>query len=63
MTNTLDPAASSPADELVISTLPALGWARVLLFAKQHGVVSALVLMMAYQIGLMASAQAYMCGI
>ncbi len=59
----LDPAASSPADELVISTLPALSWARVLLFAKQHGVVSALVVLMAYQIGLMSSAQQYVCGV
>lgn len=58
-----DPAASSPTDDLVISTLPALSWARVLLIAKQHGVVAALVLMMAYQIGVMASAQAYMCGV
>jgi len=58
-----DPAASSPADDLVISTLPALGWARVLLFAKQHGVLSALVLMMAYQIGVIASAQSYVCGV
>ncbi len=58
-----DPAASSPADDLVISTLPALSWARVLLLAKQHGVVAALCLLMIYQIGLMSSAQAYMCGV
>ena len=58
-----DPVASSPTDDLVMSTLPALSWARVLLIAKQHGVVAALVLMMAYQIGVMASAQAYMCGV
>ncbi len=61
--NPTDPAASSATDELVISTLPVLNWARVLLFAKQHGVVSALVLIMAYQIGLMASAQQYVCGV
>lgn len=59
----MDPAATSPADDLVISTLPALGWARVLLFAKQHGVLSALCLLMAYQVGVMASAQAYVCGV
>lgn len=61
--NIPDPAASSTSDEIVISTLPALGWARVLLFAKQHGVLAALCLMMAYQIGVMASAQAYVCGV
>lgn len=59
-----DPAGSIPATDFdVISALPALGWARVLLFAKQHGVVAALVLMMAYQIGMIASAQSYMCGV
>lgn len=60
-----DPAStSSVADsEIVTSSLPALGWARVLLVLKEHGVVGALCLMMAYQIGLMASAQNYMCGI
>ena len=63
MTLKTDPVASSPADELVISTLPALSWARVLLLAKQHGVVAGLCLIMAYQIGIMASAQAYMCGV
>ena len=36
----MDPNAStSPTDELVASTVPALTWARVLLVAKQHGVV------------------------
>jgi len=58
-----DPAASSATDVIVTSTLPALSWARVLLFAKQHGVLSALCLLMAYQVGVMASAQAYMCGV
>ena len=59
----LDPAASSATDDFVTSALPALSWARVLLFAKQHGVVAALCLLMAYQIGLMASAQQYVCGV
>jgi len=59
----MDPAATSPTDELVISTLPALGWARVLLFGKQHGVLAALCMMMAYQIGVLASAQQYVCGV
>ena len=60
----MDPNGStSPTDEIVASTIPALTWARVLLFAKQHGVVAALCLLMAYQIGLMASAQQYMCGV
>ncbi len=60
----MDPNAStSTTDELVASTVPALTWARVLLFAKQHGVVAALCLLMAYQIGLMASAQQYVCGV
>ncbi len=61
----MDPVVpTSPADsEMVISVLPALGWARVLLFAKQHGVLAALCLMMAYQIGVIASAQNYMCGV
>jgi hypothetical protein len=60
----LDPKGStSPTDELVASTIPALTWARVLLLAKQHGVVAALCLLMAYQIGIMASAQQYVCGV
>ncbi len=63
MTQIMDPAASSPTDELVISTLPALSWARVLLFAKQHGVVACLCLLMAYQIGIISSAQQYVCGV
>jgi hypothetical protein len=60
----MDPVdTSSPTDELVASALPALSWARVLLVAKQHGVVAALCLVMVYQIGLLASAQNYMCGV
>ena len=54
---------SSATDDVVASTLPALGWARVLLLAKQHGVVAALCLMMAYQIGVIAQAQSVMCGV
>ena len=56
-------STSSPTDELVTSSLSALSWARVLLFAKQHGVVAALCLLMAYQVGIIASAQSYMCGV
>ena len=60
----MDPnGPTSPSDELVVSTVPALAWARVLLFAKQHGVVAALCLLMAYQIGVIAQAQEYMCGV
>lgn len=54
---------TSASDELVTSVLPALSWARVLLLAKQHGVVAALCLLMAYQIGLMSQAQSYVCGV
>ncbi len=60
----MDPAGpTSATDDLVTSALPALTWARVLLLAKQHGVVAALCLLMAYQVGLMASAQQYVCGV
>lgn len=55
--------ATSTTDELVASTLPALTWARVLLVAKQHGIVGALCVLMVYQMGLLASAQNYMCGV
>ena len=55
--------ASSTTDEIVASTLPALSWARVLLVAKQHGIVGALCVLMIYQMGLLASAQNYMCGV
>ena len=55
--------SSTIDSEMVASSLPALGWARVLLFAKQHGVVAALCLMMAYQIGVVAQAQSMMCGV
>ena len=61
----LDSAEStSPADVLVETTaLPALQWARVLFIVKQHGVVAALCMVMAYQIGVLASAQSYVCGV
>ncbi len=60
----MDPnAPTSTTDELVASTVPALTWARVLLLAKQHGVVAALCVLMVYQVGLMAKAQSYMCGV
>ena len=56
-------ADSSASDVLVTSGLPALSWARLLLLAKQHGVVAALCLLMAYQIGVIAQAQTYVCGV
>ncbi len=56
-------APTSTTDEIVASTVPALTWARVLLVAKQHGVVGALCVLMIYQLGLLASAQSYMCGV
>ncbi len=60
----MDPAdTSSTTDEIVASSLPALSWARVLFVAKQHGVVGALCVLMIYQMGLLASAQSYMCGV
>ncbi len=60
----MDPADTSfTTDEIVASSLPALSWARVLLVAKQHGVVGALCVLMIYQMGLLASAQSYMCGV
>jgi len=64
------PISPDPADtssitdpEMVASALPALGWARVLLVVKEHGILAALCLMMAYQIGAISQAQAYMCGV
>ncbi len=60
----MDPnATTSPTDEIVASTLPALTWARVLLVAKQHGIVGALCILMLYQLEIFASAQSYMCGV
>ncbi len=60
----MDPKApTSTTDDLVASTVPALTWARVLLVLKQHGVLGALVVLMVYQMGLLGSAQSYMCGI
>jgi len=56
-------AATSPTDDLVASTLPALTWARVLLLAKQHGLVGLLCVAMVYQMGVLSSAQSYMCGV
>ena len=59
-----DPVEStSPADVIVDTALPALQWARVLLIVKQHGIVAALVLVTIYQIGLIAQAQTYVCGV
>ena len=64
MTSALDPnGPTSPTDELVASTVPAITMARVLLLAKQHGVVVALCFLMAYQIGVISQAQSYMCGV
>ena len=60
----MDPnGPTSLTDDLVASTVPALTWARVLLVAKQHGIVGALCVLMVYQMGLLASAQNYMCGV
>lgn len=58
----MDPSEGT-SDEVVTSVFPALMWPRVLLFAKQHGIVAALCLLMAYQVGIIASAQNYMCGV
>ena len=55
--------SSSTTDEIVTTALPALQWARLLQLAKQHGVVAALVVLMAYQIGVLATAQTYVCGV
>ena len=64
MASALDPnGPTSPTDELVASTVPAITMARVLLLAKQHGVVVALCFLMAYQIGMISQAQSYMCGV
>lgn len=57
------PVVEETSDEIVTSAFPALMWPRVLLFAKQHGIVAALCLLMAYQVGVIASAQDYMCGV
>ena len=60
----LDPnGPSSTTDEIVASTVPALNGARVLLVLKEHGLVAALCVLMAYQIGFLSSAQNYMCGV
>lgn len=47
----------------VANTVSGLYWPRVLLFAKQHGIVAALCLMMAYQIGVISEAQSMVCGV
>ena len=54
---------TSTADVIVDTALPVLQWARLLQLAKQHGVVAALVVLMAYQIGMLAYAQTYVCGV
>ena len=54
---------TSATDDLVTSALPALQWARFLQLAKQHGLVFALCVMMAYQIGVVATATTYVCGV
>jgi hypothetical protein len=61
----MDPTTSSPTEDgdAVLPPLSALSWARVLLFGKQHGVVAALVLITIYQVGLIAQAQQYVCGV
>lgn len=57
----LDSGVSSSS--CVANTVSGLYWPRVLLFAKQHGIVAALCLMMAYQIGVISEAQSMMCGV
>lgn len=54
---------TSTTDDLVASTVPALTWARVLLFMKQHGIVAGLCLLMLYELGTVAALQAQMCGV
>ena len=55
--------STSPADVIVNTALPALQWARFLQLVKQHGLVFALCVMMAYQVGVIATAQTYVCGV
>lgn len=52
-----------PAEDDSTESLAALQWARIVLFTKQHGVVAALVLITLYQIGIIADAQQYVCGV
>ncbi len=43
--------------------LAALQWARALQLLKQHGVTGVIVILLAYQLGWLGSAQATMCGV
>lgn len=54
---------TSASEEIISNALPALQWARFLQLAKQHGLVFALCVMMAYQVGVIATAQTYVCGV
>ena len=60
----MDPnGPTSTIDELVASTVPALQGARVLQLIKDHGLMTGILVCLAWQIGVMAKAQDYMCGV
>jgi hypothetical protein len=56
----MDPESSTSSAEL--GTIPpALNWARVLLWAKQHGPLAALALFVLYEGGALATATGVIC--
>ena len=57
----MDPESSTSSAELGTSYAPALNWARVLLWAKQHGPLAALALFVLYEGGALATAAGAIC--
>lgn len=59
-----DPVGPTTATDAIIDTaLPALQWARVYTLFKTHGLLTAVLVLMAWQIGMIANAQDFMCGV
>jgi hypothetical protein len=58
----MDAEGSSPTDE-TSPPVPALQWARVHQLIKQHGLTGVILILLAYQMGLLGQAQTGVCGL
>lgn len=60
---TQGPLDTSPASSTEEQSLAAIQFARAITIVKQHGVTGLILILLAYQMGLLAQAQTTMCGV
>lgn len=66
MSTILNPQDSPHEGEIELSPPPglaALNWARVLQVVQRHGLTGVICMLLAYQLGWIASAQSQVCGV